>query len=966
MNAQLRLMIFVTMAWLAGCGGSDSNSGNSNDGSVSGTASGLAGTATLALVTSNNQEQITVNGSRFSFQQPLANGERYEVVIRQPPAGQACSLSNATGVGGQFLAPVNLTCNNLSTSQATVSGTISLASNTVPDSDLNDPFSEFADNSTFSTAQAIENLVTVQGFVTEVPTRNFSSSSSDRSGDRFANSTDRDDYFSVTLQEGQILQLQVVDYDDFNLENTFAGDLDLYLYDDAFTIVERSISETEFEEIIVPASGQYLVNVYAFSGASKYVLTLKSAASGRMASTRPMGDFMPNEAIVQFEDSGTPLVMTASAAVSFHHTQFDRATLARFSNTQAAASSLTNQNPAMQELATLNPESYEKVMTLKRIKTMSQTPGVAYAEPNYMRYIQRIPNDELYNLQWHYPAMNLPQAWDITTGTPASGDVIVAVVDTGLVLSHPDLSGKLVPGFDFIVDSRISRDSEFGIDNNPDDPGDGAIGSSSWHGTHVSGTVAADTNNRIGVAGVSWGAKVMPLRALGRGGGSIYDIMQAVRYAAGLPNDSGTVPAQRADIINLSLGGGGYSAINESVFQEIHSLGIIVVAAAGNENTSELSYPASYEGVISVSALDFNNNRAPYSNFGSAIDIAAPGGNMRVDNNNDGRPDGVLSTLVDDSSGSRQPILDFSQGTSMASPHVAGMFALMKAVYPGLTSADVDSLLQSGALTTDAGSPGRDNTYGFGIADALKAVQAAQSLAGGQNPPELPSSLVPNPSGIAIGTGSSAQFTISNQGGGNPAISGVTTDASWLSVAAVQVDNNGLGSYTASVDRSGLGDGLYLGNITLTADNSSSIIVRVSMAVGQIDTGGNLAELYILLYDPEREDTAYQIQGRADESGNLSYSLPNVSAGEYLIYAGTDVDNDGLICQSGEGCGSYPTLGDALSITVNGSNVDGIDFITEIVAGFGNINSLAEEEDKPKPKAGIPKLSPTKKAIGQP
>ncbi|MEJ2426892.1 MAG: S8 family serine peptidase, partial [Candidatus Thiodiazotropha sp.] len=238
---------------------------------------------------------------------------------------------------------------------------------------------------------------------------------------------------------------------------------------------------------------------------------------------------------------------------------------------------------------------------------------------------------------------------DITTG---SSDVIVSVIDTGILFGHPDAPARLVDGYDFISDPAASGDGD-GIDNNPEDNGDktDAKANSSFHGPHVAGTVAANTNNSIGVAGVAWGVKVMPIRALGKGGGTAYDIAQSILYSAGLANDSGTTPSQRADIINMSLGGGSPNSTSQNAISAARNAGVIIFAASGNENTSVLSYPASYPGVVSVAAVDTNRERAPYSNYGSAVDIAAPGGNTLVDLNGDGYKDGVLSTLADDSSG---------------------------------------------------------------------------------------------------------------------------------------------------------------------------------------------------------------------------------------------------------------------------------------------------------------------------
>ncbi|NOX43968.1 MAG: S8 family serine peptidase, partial [Gammaproteobacteria bacterium] len=311
--------------------------------------------------------------------------------------------------------------------------------------------------------------------------------------------------------------------------------------------------------------------------------------------------------------------------------------------------------------------------TLQVIKALRLRKDVLYAEPNYLRQAKQIPSDQFYNLQWHYPLINLPSAWDVSTG---SSNVIVAVIDTGVLLQHPDLLGQFSAygGYDFILNDAISQDADPGIDVNPDDPGDSNVGSSSFHGTHVAGTIAAATSfvaGGTGVAGIAPGVKIMPLRVLGNGGGTAYDILQAVRYAAGLSNDSGTLPPQKSDVINLSLGGGGFSQVEQDVYSLARNAGVIIVAASGNENSGVPSYPASYNGVISVGAVDINKQRAPYSNFGASVDVAAPGGDTSGDINGDGFVDGVLSTAADDSGGNIDFVFKFFQGTSMATPHMA-------------------------------------------------------------------------------------------------------------------------------------------------------------------------------------------------------------------------------------------------------------------------------------------------------
>jgi serine protease len=629
--------------------------------------------------------------------------------------------------------------------------------------------------------------------------------------------------------------------------------------------------------------------------------------------------------------------------MNLSHRDASRAALVNFEGNIKSPFIFSNlqQSRFEKDLASKNTISYRKYKTLQHIKSLNQNQDVEYAEPNYIYHPLVVPNDQFYSLQWHYPAINLPLAWDITTGSRAGNNVIVAVVDTGIYLAHPEFSGQLVNGFDFISDLASAADGD-GIDANPDDPGDGAqIGSSSWHGTHVAGTIAALSNNNSGVTGIAWDAKIMPIRALGVRGGTGYDIIQSIRFAAGLDNDSNTVPVQKADVINLSLGGSGYSLSAQNSYNEVRSEGVIVVAAAGNGNTSQLSYPASYDGVVSVSATDFVNNRAPYSNFGAQIDIAAPGGNKGVDLNNDGYGDGVLSTLVDDSSGTRNPSLFFYNGTSMASPHVAGVFALMRAVHPTLSPDDIDSLLSAGSITTDIGNVGRDDLYGHGLIDALKAVQSAQMLANGGTLPSQPALIVASPNQLTLGLGNSSIVTLSNQGEAATSVTTFSSNASWLIASAINVGSNGLGDYQVLVDRTGLNVGFYVGTITFDLATGSSLNIQVSMLVGAPNDVGDVGRIYTLLIDNYGNpiDAVLAIdQG----NGVFDYSFPNVSPGFYRVVAGSDIDNDLVICQLAESCGGYPTINELITVEAINTDINELDFVIDILSNFGT-SSLSFE-----------------------
>lgn len=358
----------------------------------------------------------------------------------------------------------------------------------------------------------------------------------------------------------------------------------------------------------------------------------------------------------------------------------------------------------------------------------------------------RLPNDPIYPWQaWHYGMIGLPKAWDITTG---SASVLVAVIDDGIRFDHPGIAANLTAdGYDFVANSFSvpfcgggstgqSADGD-GYDSDPTnpadydiDPGLGCITglrTSGNHGLHVAGTIGAVGNDGMGVTGVNWTVRIRPVRVLGVGGGTDYDIAQGLLYAAGLPADNGaggTVqPSAGAKVINMSLGGPGSTAVQQNAVVAASNAGSLIIAAAGNDAVSTPSYPAAYDQVVSVSAVGPDAVLASYSNFGSTIDIAAPGGDLA-----DGGGDpsfGVMSTAWDYSTGT--PIYDNSVwvGTSMASPHVAGVAALLLAQSPGLTAAQLRSRLVDYAV--DVGASGRDDFYGAGIVNARNSL--AQSFA---------------------------------------------------------------------------------------------------------------------------------------------------------------------------------------------------------------------------------------------
>ena len=445
---------------------------------------------------------------------------------------------------------------------------------------------------------------------------------------------------------------------------------------------------------------------------------------------------------------------------------------------------------------------------------------VEFAHLNYIYKAAAVPNDQFFNYQWHYPLINLPQAWDVTKG---SSNIVVAVIDTG-VTNHPDLASRFTnSGVDMISLPQISLDGD-GIDFDPSDPGDTNLqfGKSTWHGTHVAGTVGAETDNGVGVSGVDWFCRIMPVRVLGKGGGTDFDICEGIRFAAGLNNASFAIPAKKADVLNLSLGGPNASQNCQNAIASAKANGSVVICAAGNDNTSQPFFPAAYDGSISVSSVDLNKQRAYYSNFGSTIDVAAPGGDVTVDLNQDNLNDGVLSTFIDEDA---QAFAFFTQqGTSMAAPHVAGVAALILSANPSLSPDQVEEVLKGTA--EDIGAPGFDQFFGEGLVDAFAAVQLA---ANAQTP-----ALSLSTQSLDFGTGqTSIGVGISNAGGGVltwNATEQETSGGDWLSLQSSS--GTAPSTLNVQVDRTGVPVGVYFGQVQMTS-NGGNATISVRMEVAQ-------------------------------------------------------------------------------------------------------------------------------------
>ncbi len=331
------------------------------------------------------------------------------------------------------------------------------------------------------------------------------------------------------------------------------------------------------------------------------------------------------------------------------------------------------------------------------LAALARHPAIDYVEPNRMLRAFFIPNDEYYAYQWHLDLINMEDAWDMSTGSGA----VVAVIDSGVSSRGADGFGsRLLSGYNgFINKTARWHDANF-------------------HGTHVAGTIAQETNNGAGVAGVAFNAQILPVKVLNRlGFGTSAAVAAGIRWAA----DNG------AQVINLSLGDTQSSQTLKEAITYAYDNDVVIVAASGNySDTYDLSpvaYPAAYDEVIAVGAVDARGERVYYSNGGPELELVAPGGSSR-DDTGDGKSDGVLQETF-------RQYLGFSwfsfgwgyyyaQGTSMASPHVAGVAALIRSLHPDWGAEEVRLALTDTA--TDLGTAGRDDQYGYGLVDAAAAV----------------------------------------------------------------------------------------------------------------------------------------------------------------------------------------------------------------------------------------------------
>jgi serine protease len=803
---------------------------------------------------------------------------------------------------------------SLDSQEPGLSGTITIESGTRVDSDTADDsrLNEAVSNDSSSTAQLIPSTGILGGYLSAT-----SGVYPDPDGFIFEYVIDGQDTFRTDLASGSTIAVQV-----FKDAGFTEPTITLSVEQGGVSDSDSGAGDTPLM-VSAPAEGPAEISVRtAGGGPFRYVLSVSTTGVTSFQNAQySQPEFVPDEAIVlmspeeqgRFSSQGLAGALSASSAKSLGR----GAWLIRRDPVGVVASQSSSTPGGLSD------------QTLRWIADLKTQPGVEVAEPNYIYRAQA--DRDLSSLQWNLPLISLPLAWQ--AAPDLGNDVGVAVMDTGLFTSTPqtyggwhlDLDANVVPFnsnriLDY-VSAEVDIDPQFndplGYDNNPADPGDGKPQSSNFHGTHVAGIVAALANGE-GVDGVAPNVTLWPVRVLGRdGAGTLDDLVAAMNWAATNPD---------IDVINLSLGGVGPSTVLEAAINRADSNGKLVVAAAGNQGTDELTYPAAFERVIGVGAVDAGKVRASYSNFGGSVDLVAPGGDATRDANLDGNADLVISTWGVDDGGEFIRSYAGLQGTSMAAPHVAGIYALMKAANSETVSpSNFRAWLAAGLLTESVGS---SVEYGAGLMNALKSVDAA--LEG-----SVSTIVLPSPSALEFDNARFSRdldFSVYPDGE-SVLVNGVSFNSDLISLEPALSAGSPLpGSVAVTVVEGNVIDGqTYATTIEIdysAGGDSGTVEIPVSIDLRALADERDAGRHYVLLVSPDESRETIEQRVVTARDGSYSFSFDDIEPGEYFLVAGTDTDNNGFICESGEACAEYPVNGLPEKIVIGEGRVSGVSLST--------------------------------------
>ena len=790
-----------------------------------------------------------------------------------------------------------------------ISGTLILENNFMLDGDTDDPNNYVEENDSIDEAQFLEIPGNVSGWVHgSVPADS---------------GRDRNDYYEVEL-DGTPHSLILYAGGRTGL---LREDLDLFLLDSDGTIIYTSNQPgvvTQESITTVDEDGTYYIQVEPWFSdlnlGAGYMLSVAPAteASYRLSQSESGFDneFKFGEAIVKLKESpddDSPQDI-ADKLIADGHFEIsagapNREFLAKFDVSDAIVGDEVTIYGETKSFK--NRRMAERYLTTTMIKELERLDEIDIAVPNYRFEVLATPNDPNYDDQWHYENIQLPDAWDVTTG---SDDVVVAFIDSGYI-DHPDLVDRLleredgsIAGYDFVSDPASSADGD-GID--PD-----AFDSHfSSHGTFVAGIIGAETDNDEFTAGVSWESRLMPVRALGLFGSTEFILIQSVRYAAGLENDSGEIPDPKASVANISIGTSGcprynrplsHSALWDDVSAEAFENGTLLVWASGNSGCPNIrDIWHLYEYTIVIGSTDSSDQRVPSSNYGEELMFVAPGQSVfSIASNSTSHGTNILS------------------GTSFSAPHVVGVMALMLGANENNTVYDVYHLLRGthpewdeGPPVMDLLEPGRDLETGYGLIDAKKAVDGAAAITGGLGLIKEPRLRIPKKVAIIPSYQNHVELAYVNAGfGGEPLeLTHVTSSEDWISGT---VDESG--RFVLSVDRSKLPapelGGQREALITVHSNGGSKSMTALALIPHPGETG-DIGTVYMAAIPLDNQNPVLEAQ-LDTSSGEFTFGWEDITYDDYIIVAFTNKSGvGGCALGFGEMCGIY---GDAIDSVNNG------------------------------------------------
>ena len=730
---------------------------------------------------------------------------------------------------------------------------------------------------------------------------------------------DPEDWYKVDTVAGLQITLAVEDYeeevvDDAGNTTTVINKATLLLYNSSGGLVNFSYtasSTDEYQTINLPSPGVYYPVVKKDDGASKYTLILAPGASTASTFTSSKNAFAQGEFIsyIPFSDNFDPDTYEDiypefnenealnQKLVSINKTSFMGLRVVDFDLNEEYATIYGNDTYLDSPNFTAN--NSDQIIYLKQWKVLQHYKKLnpkLNLEFNQIHQKLGFVKDTYWDYQWGLQLIGLDKVLN-ATGQEVK-NVAVGVIDTGspsVTSTAWTTSHFLNGGYDFL-ESNDSNDGD-GPDGDPTDTVDVTSGS---HGTHVGSTIAAanDGNNING-----FGIYSVPLRVFGRDGGAFSsDVIAAMLYSAGLPNSTGqtytgSVPLK---VVNLSLGsmGGGCSSSYRNAISDVTDNGVTVVSSSGNSGEdapNSKGYPASCPNVISVAAVDPLSQRAYYSTFNDDVDVAAPGGTTGTDLNGDGQSDGILAFDGSES-------LSYYQGTSMASPHAAGAIALIYALKPEWDPVQMDAFIKSGYFTDDIGVEGKDDDFGYGLINLDKAF--TNLIDGGL---DFTYATI-NPGSFNFGyTDTEKTITISKVGTGELSVAQVTSgNSSVTTVAALDIDSNGFGTYKVTLTRGEVPDGTYTGSIVAELSDETQTNVTFTYSSGSERTSSEIGYVLAYLYDDNDE---YYRGWRIDmPEGGIRFSVSDIDIGTYYWFFSTEIDDDNFIGGYGEIWETYPEL----------------------------------------------------------